>query len=65
MGLNRGGIIVQKICLCRDTYAEAEYFTWNSGTSNCMCKPDNNLDETRQVVSETISGNVNCYGEFT
>ena len=48
------------ICLSRDTYQEAEYFTYNQNNNNCNCKPDINLDDTRESINTQISGNVNC-----
>ena len=56
----REGSECSNVCLCRDTYAEAEYFTWNEGDRKCYCKPDNNLDVTRQDKSGRVSGNVQC-----
>ena len=56
--------IVKLFCLCRDTYAEAEYFTYNQGNSKCYCKTDNNLDVTRRDATGRISGNVQCDGNM-
>ena len=49
----------------RDTYEEAEYFTYNLSNSPyapgyCWCKTDNNLDVTRRDAYGRVSGNVQC-----
>ena len=53
------------ICLCRETYEEAAYFTYNQNeqTNNykkCMCKADHDLDVSREDASGRVSGNVQC-----
>ena len=63
MGHNIGGSDYSNICLYRDTYAEAAYFTYNQRNNKCYCKQDHNLDETRQEKTGRVSGNLNCEGK--
>ena len=44
----------------RDTYDEAEYFTYNRKDNECHCKPDMDLALTRKDKKNRVSGNVKC-----
>ena len=44
----------------RDTYDEAEYFTYNRKDNECHCKPDMDLALTRLDKKNRVSGNVKC-----
>ena len=65
MSCNIGGSDCSNICLYRDNYAEAKYFTFTMHgggvTRNmCYCKQDHNLEETREHKVKYTSGNVHC-----
>merc|ERR1719264_215526 len=46
---------------CRDTYEEAEFFTYNENNKDCFCKVCHDLNATRREATGRVSGNVNCY----
>ena len=60
-----GRVTFLRIHLCRDTYADAMYFTYNGKDDICKCKPEHDVDRTRQAKNYHFSGNVNCEsGEY-
>ena len=56
---------VQLFFIFRDTYEEAEFFTYNENNKDCFCKVCHDLNATRREATGRVSGNVNCYSEFT
>ena len=48
--------------ICRDTYEDAEFFTYNrrADDNNCHCKPDMDVDAAWKQKRNRVSGNVKC-----
>ena len=60
---NLGGPSCSNICLFRDTFDDAEYFTYvmmGRDENKCHCKPDMDLEKTWKGKKNRVSGNVKC-----